>query len=81
MSRTTSNLLNMVSKDEDTSMKIFGKHGQHYQSELEQFMRDFDEKRHVEPVACLEERMKHESIADKRDNKVDPSDSKIWEGF
>lgn len=62
-------------------MKIFGKHGQHYQSELEKFMRDFDAKRQEEPVARMEERTRHELVADKRDNKVDPSDAQVWEGF
>ncbi|MAZ43984.1 MAG: hypothetical protein CMF48_02225 [Legionellales bacterium] len=62
-------------------MKIFGKHGVPKLSELDQFMTEFNDKRTVEDASRMTEAQKHEKLFKKRDKKMSPDDTKIWEGF
>ncbi len=62
-------------------MKLFGKHGMPPLSELDQFMNQFNEQRNKPCPSREAEHQKHADIADRRDKKMTPDDTKIWEGF
>jgi hypothetical protein len=63
-------------------MKIFGKHAQVPElSELDQFICEFNAQRSGEPDCRAVEKSKHEDLAKKRDQKMTPKDTQLWEGF
>lgn len=62
-------------------MKIFGKHGVPELSDLDQFITEFNAQRHVEGDSRAAEANKHQKLFEKRDQKMTPDDTKIWEGF
>ena len=62
-------------------MKLFGKHGVPPLSELDQFMTQFNEQRSAPSPSREAEQARHAKLADTRDKKMTPDDTKIWEGF
>jgi hypothetical protein len=52
-----------------------------YISEIDQFLRDFNEKRKEVPDSVQKEVLKHLKIAEKRDGIIDEKDSLIWKDF
>lgn len=52
-----------------------------YQSELDAFFHQFDDKRNEFPQSRLNEIQKHRVLFNKRDNPVEEETSKLWSGF
>lgn len=52
-----------------------------YMSEIDQFLREFDQKRTTLPDSCIKEIEKHKKIAAKRDGIVEEQDNFIWKEF
>lgn len=52
-----------------------------YQSEIDRFFHEFDEKRTEMPISRINEVRKHAAIFKKRDNKVEPEQPIGWDKF
>lgn len=52
-----------------------------YISEIDRFLRDFDENRTELPLARQMEQARHQQIAAKRDGIVEQPDNFIWKDF
>jgi hypothetical protein len=52
-----------------------------YMSEIDQFLRDFNQNRKEVPDSVQKEVQKAQKIAEKRDGVVGENDSRIWKDF
>lgn len=52
-----------------------------YLSDIDSFLRTFDEKRSVLPLSRQKEREKHQRLFAKRDGVVEEETTSIWKGF
>lgn len=62
-------------------LKVFKLKKSGYVSEIDQFLRNFDQQRTVFPASREAERKKHLAIAAKRDTPVQGTESPMWTGF